>query len=478
MRVQIFLAIFVASLVSQAVNAAPPNVVIILADDLGINDLACYGRSEHNTPHLDQLAREGIRFTNAYCGLSICSASRAAIMTGKSPARLNLTTFLPGRPDAPTQQLLQVEIQPQLPLEEVTLAERFKKLGYITGLFGKWHLGNRGFQPKDQGFDESFQPPSNSAPSETEGGKSEYAITQHAIEFIDQHKSEPFFCYVAHHSPHIRLAAKPELIEKNKGKFNPVYAAMIETLDDTVGQILDTLKKNDLVENTIVVFASDNGGLHVLELNELPTHNSPFRAGKGYLYEGGLRVPLIIRWPGQIRPRVTDVPTVNCDFTPTFMELCGGTITESLDGVSIANLLLNDIEPPKRVFPFHFPHYTNQGSRPAGALRDGQWKLIEYYDDGTLELYDLSQDIGEQHDLSSQQPERTAAMRKQLADWRESVNARMNPPNPRYDRNAGERIYLHYNSSRFLPLETAVRSAPLQEDWRKLMDQAVARPKK
>lgn len=458
-----------------------PNVVFILADDLGVNDLGCYGRKEHSTPNLDRLAAGGARFTSAYAGLSICSASRAALISGKSAARVHLTTYLPGRPDAPSQKLLHPQIAPGLPESEVTLAERFKGLGYATGIFGKWHLGNNvgAMSPTVQGFDEAFLPTANSDPSETEGGKNEYAITHKAIDFLERSKEKPFFLYVAHHCPHIRLAAKPEFVAKNQGAYSPVYAGMIETLDDTVGRILDALKRNGLSERTIVVFTSDNGGLHVLEGGDVPTHNTPFRAGKGYLYEGGLRVPLIVSWPGKIPAAVIDDPTVNMDFTPTFLELCGAPAPSEpgLDGQSIAGRLRGGPAGPSRVFPFHFPHYTNQGSRPAGSLRDGDWKLINYYDDGGLELYNLASDVGERVNLAVEQPERAQAMRAALAAWRKSVDAQENTPNPAFDPALGRPIYVDFDSSAVRPSATAKATAEVFESWRKLMSQAGASPK-
>lgn len=467
-------------LIPSAQAAEHPNVVFIFADDLGINDLGCYGRSEHATPNLDALAARGARFTSAYCGMSICSASRAALMTGKSPARLHITTFLPGRPDAPSQKLLHPKIVQNLPSAEITLAERFKALGYATGLFGKWHLGDApGSKPTDQGFDEAFIPPGNSKPSATEGGKNEYAITHKAIAFIENHKDKPFFAYVAHNSPHIVLGAKPELIEKNRDAFHPTYAAMMETLDDTVGLILDAIDRNGLSENTIVVFTSDNGGLHVLEGGAVPTHSTPFRAGKGYLYEGGLRIPLIVAWPGHISAATIDAPTINEDFTQTFMELCGGPAPAEpgLEGVSIAPLLLGGSAPAPRSFAFHFPHYTNQGSRPAGSLRDGDWKLIENYEDGSLELFDLSADPGERHNLAAEQPERAKAMRAKLDAWRTASGVQLNTPNPNYDPALAAPIYRDFDASAVRPLKTAAKTAKIFREWRELMNAAVAKPK-
>src|SRR5262245_11939930 len=250
------LALLVASPVVASEPARKPNIVFILADDLGINDLSCYGRKDQATPHLDRLASQGMRFTSSYCAQPICSPSRAAILTGKTPARLHLTTFLPGRADAPSQKLLHPKINQQLPLEEKTLAELLGEAGYATGCIGKWHLGNKGFTPKEQGFDFFHAGTASTEPSETEGGKGEYDLTAHAVKFIEDNKDKPFFLYLPHNNPHIPLAAKPELVAKYKDSFNPLYAAVVHTLDDAVGKVLAKLDDLKLSDNTIVVFTS------------------------------------------------------------------------------------------------------------------------------------------------------------------------------------------------------------------------------
>lgn len=474
------LAVIGWGLISGVISAAEterPNIVLILADDLGINDLNCYGREEHVTPNLNQLAAGGIRFTCAYTAQPICSPSRSALMTGKCPARMHLTNYLPGRPDASSQKLLQPVMEGQLPLEEVTLAEVLKRHGYATGLFGKWHLGGKGFGPKEQGFDVAFQPATDSQPSETEGGKHEYAITRAAIQFIEQHKENPFFCYVPHHCPHIRLNARPELIEKHKYAFNPAYAAMIETLDDAVGLLLKKLDELDLTRKTIVIFTSDNGGLHVLESPDSPaTHNTTYRAGKGYLYEGGLREPLIVRWPGQVRAAsVSDVPVVLTDLVPTLLHAAGidpAKTVGPLDGVNILPLLKGEPLPP-RTFYWHFPHYTNQGSRPAGAIRDGDWKLIEHFEDGRLELYNLADDISETKNSTTAEPKRVIELKIKLAAWRASVGAQLPTPNPEFDAALHRRLYVDQDSSKLIPSKTAGGTATAWKDWRAAMNSAI-----
>ncbi len=453
--------------------AAPPNIVLIFADDLGVNDLGCYGRTEHETPRLDALAAQGMRFTCAYTAQPICSPSRAALMTGKCPARLHLTNFLPGRADAASQRLLQPVIEGQLPLEETTLAEWLRGAGYRTGLFGKWHLGGRGFGPGEQGFDIVATPPQDSRPGDEEGGKSEGAITKAAAEFITANRDRPFFCYVPHNNPHIPLAARPPLVDKYGKTFHPTYAAMIETLDDAVGRLVHTIDELGLADNTIVIFTSDNGGLHAPEPAGVPaTHNTPYRAGKGYLYEGGLREPLIIRWPGVIRPGSTaDTPVVLTDLVPTLLEAAGVDVAKTvgpLDGTSILGLLEGG-SLPERTLYWHFPNYTNQGGRPAGAVRQGNWKLLEYFEDGALELYDLASDSGESRNLAAERGERAGAMQRDLAAWRTRVGAQMGVPNPDFDPALHTQLYVDQDPSWITAGATAATLDPSWGEWRKRM---------
>ena len=460
-----------------------PNIIIIHADDLGVNDLGVYGRKDHRTPHLDRLAAEGMRFTSAYCAQPICSPSRAALLTGKAPARLHLTTYLPGRPDARSQKLLHPKIRQELPLEEQTLAEALRGAGYATAAIGKWHLGGKDFGPDKQGFEVVFAGRANTPPSAEEGGKGEYELTAQAEKFITDHRDRPFFLYLAHNNPHIPLAAQPDRVAKNRDAFNPVYAAVIDTLDDRVGRLLARLDGLGLRQNTIVVFTSDNGGLHVPEgRDDPPTHNTPFRAGKGFLYEGGLRVPLLIRWPDRIKAgAVAAVPVVNTDLMSTLLELAGVRPPRGLDGASYARWLTGGAKPPARPLFWHFPHYTNQGSRPGGAVRQGDWKLIEHYEDGRLELFHLGRDPGEAQDLSAREPGRTAALRKRLAVWRKSVGAQENTPNPDFDPALHRRIYLDTDVSKLTPARTAAEMTGKLAAWRQGMDsvrprRAAARP--
>jgi arylsulfatase A-like enzyme len=458
--------------------AEKPNIVIVLADDLGINDLSCYGRKDQSTPNLDRFAGEGMRFTTAYCAQPICSPSRAAILTGRAPARLHLTTFLPGRPDLPSQKLLHPKINLELPLEEQTLAELLKAQGYVSAAVGKWHLGNKGFLPQDQGFDFVHAGKANTPPSATEGGKGEYDLTAKAIEFIEANREKPFFLYLAHNAPHIPLAAKSELVEKYRASFNPVYAGIIQTIDDTFGLLVAKLAELKLSEKTIVIFSSDNGGLHVPELHEDPaTHNTPYRAGKGFLYEGGLHEPLIVRWPGHIKAGVLNETPVSLGaFVPTLLDLIGAPKPDNLDYVSFAPLLLGAGSPDSRPFFWHFPHYTNQGSRPAGAMRDGNWKLIEQYENGSAELYDLAADPGETNNLLMKEPARVAEMRGKLAAWRIAVGAQENTANPAFDPALAKPLYVDRDISQVKPAATAAAMTPALTPWRAAMDGARKAP--
>jgi arylsulfatase A len=458
-----------------AVDAdAKPNIVVIFADDLGINDLSCYGRQDQPTPNLDRLAGEGIRFTSAYCAQPICSPSRAALMTGKHPARLHITTFLPGRANAKSQKLLHPQIAMQLPLAEKTLAEQLKEHGYATACIGKWHLGGADFGPEKQGFDVVYAGRASTPPSGTEGGKGEYDLTARAEKFIDDNQARPFFLYLPHNTPHIPLAAKAELVEKHKEAFNPVYAAMMETMDDCVGRILKKLDEHQLSGRTIVLFTSDNGGLHIHEFADSPaTHNTPYRGGKGFLYEGGLRVPAIIRWPGQIKPTVVDWPLVNTDWMPTLLALAGLPVPEGLDGVNLADELKGAAAPASRKFFWHFPHYNNQGGRPAGAVRDGDWKFIVHYDTGVVEIYNLKDDLGETKNLAPSEIQRWTEMDTLHRAWRKEIGAQENEINPDFDSTLFKRLYEDFDPSRPPLAKTAAAMEEQMKSWRQLMNEVV-----
>jgi arylsulfatase A-like enzyme len=470
-------ALGLALMVAVTQAASRPNIVFILADDLGINDLHCYGRLDHHTPNLDRLAQQGLRFTSAYCAQPICSPSRAAILTGKTPARLHLTTYLPGRPDTASQKLLHPEIALQVPLQEKVISEYFKEAGYVSAAIGKWHVGGQGFGPLEQGFDFYHPGQANTKPSATEGGKGEYDLTAAAEKFIETNRDRPFLVYLAHNTPHIAYDAQPSRIAHNSGAFEPVYAGVIETLDDTVGRLLAKLEALQLAEKTIVIFTSDNGGLHVPEgTHPRITHNTPYRAGKGFVYEGGLRIPLIVRWPGHIAAGVViDAPVVNTDWLPTLLELAGRPVPSDLDGASFAGVLRGRGGVRQRPLFWHFPHYTNQGSRPGGAMRDGRWMFVEYYDEDTAELYDLLTDRGQANDLAAQRPERVARMRSALTAWRRSVNAQENRPNPNFNAAKYCELYIEVDPSRFDPAQANPDQWNQMWQWRKAMNAAVAR---
>jgi arylsulfatase A len=466
---------FLCTMAAAAAAESRPNIVFILADDLGINDLACYGRAEHRTPNLDRLAAQGVRFTSAYCAQPICSPSRAAILTGRAPARLHLTTYLPGRPDCPSQKLLHPVMRQQLPVAEKTLAEHLKEAGYATACIGKWHLGGKGFLPTDQGFDVYRPGKAVTRPSDSEGGKGEYELTRWAEEFMEANRERPFFLYLAHDSPHIPYSAKTNLVARNAGAFNPVYAALIETLDDSVGRLLAKLDALGLATNTMVIFTSDNGGLHVPEgPHPTITHNAPFRAGKGYLYEGGLRIPILARWPGRIPAgRVIDAPVINTDWLPTLLDCAGLPRPGNIDGASVRDVLLGKGRGGSQRLLWHFPHYTNQGSQPAGAVREGDWKLIEHYEDGRLELFNLAQDIGETNNLAAKEPRRAARMARSLASWRRTLAAQTNAPNPDFQVAAHRALYMDFEPSKFNPAAADDAGLARVREWRKVMNAVV-----
>jgi arylsulfatase A-like enzyme len=435
------------------------NVIVILMDDLGGRDLGCYGSTYHRTPHLDRLAAAGMKFTDAYAACPVCSPTRAALLTGRYPARFNLTDFLPGRPDRPDQKLLRPVINQHLPLEEVTLAKVLQAAGYATGHVGKWHFGGKGFEPQKRGFDvsvagdESGSPRSYFAPFKSKDGRfmpgleqapeGEYLtdrLTAEAERFIEQNRDRPFFLYLAHYAVHIPLRARPEIIARYKAggpagtQNNPTYAAMIESMDESVGRIVAKLDGLKLSDRTAVLFTSDNGGLSVLEGPNTPsTVNSPFREGKGYLYEGGTRVPLLVKWPGVTKAgTVSGTPACSIDFFPTILDLCGVKDDTKVDGVSLRPVLRGEGDLAPRALYWHYPHYCNQGARPGGSVREGDYKLIEFFEDGRRELYNVKKDVGETHNLIEEKPEKAKELADKLAGWRKEVGARMMRPNPDY----------------------------------------------
>jgi arylsulfatase A len=436
-----------------------PNIVFILADDLGWKDLACYGNPFNETPNLDKLAKSGIMFTQAYAACPVCSPTRASIMTGKYPARLQLTNFIAGNRTDPQSPVLPANWKPYLEAGEITIAELLKQKGYATGMVGKWHLGNQdSIAPWNQGFDYSRMIGKNgldyynysiyidSYQKEFTDHGTEYMtdkLTEYGVDFIKQSAKKPFFLYIAYSAPHVLLVPRADKLRKyflkygqSEEKYNPNYAAMVESMDDGVGAIVRTLKDEGLLENTLIIFTSDNGGLGLDELGPTPTSNAPLRKWKGHIYEGGTRVPAIVSWAGKIAPgKVSDQYFSSIDYLPTLCEMTGiSTLPRNIDGQSILPLILHPevVADQKRPLFWHYPHFSNQLGRPAGAIRVGDFKLVELYETRTLELYNLKDDISESKDLSKTMKQKTEELYRLLAEWRKRMNAQMPVPNPNY----------------------------------------------
>jgi arylsulfatase A-like enzyme len=430
--------------------ASKPNIIFILTDDLGWTDGGVFGSTFYETPNIDRLAAQGMRFTDSYSACTVCSPSRAAILTGQYPARLHLTDYIPGK--VPTKAKLSVpDWTMHLPLEVPNLAKALKSAGYATANIGKWHLGEAAFWPENQGFDlniagyDKGKPPSYFSPYKiptlTEGPNGEFLsdrLTSEAIKFVEQNKDRPFFIYLPHYAVHHPVTAKPEVIAKYNSKVDPKaphkrpeYAGLIESVDDSVGRLLAKLEELKLSENTIVIFTSDNGGLASI------TTNLSLRAGKGTAYEGGVRVPLIIKWPGITKPgSVCHTPVIGVDFYPTLLAMAAVPMPSGVvDGENIGPLLRQSGSMKRDAIYWHYPHYHTVGATPYGAIREGDFRLVEFYEDNHVELYNLKDDIGETKDLAATLPEKAAALRQKLHDWRQSVDAQMPTPNPNYDPN-------------------------------------------
>ncbi len=496
-----------------------PNVLFILVDDLGWSDIGCYGSSFYNTPNIDKLAEESVKFTQAYAACSVCSPTRASIITGKYPARLHLTDWLPGRKNYPFQELENAEINQHLPYDITTLPEVMKENGYQTAIFGKWHLGEDSASTHRQGFDLHIPQWNKGWPNGTyfapyhmkgleDAPKGEYLtdrLTDETIKYIDKNKDKPFFIYLAHFAVHDPIMGRPDLVEKYQEKLeseppskgapfilegnpdspsplsrgeldrmigedafkgysllpdrtvkikqnqdNVEFAAMVESVDESVGRIRAELKRLGLEDNTILIFFSDNGGMSAANfgnpkrkiaktrLNKaFSTSNLPLRGGKGWFYEGGIREPLLIKWPksGQTGT-VCDVPVISVDFFPTILEMVGIKFDPAkyvLDGESLVPFVQGEKTAEDRPLFWHFPHYSNHGQQsPCGAVRLGDYKLIEYFENNTVQLFDLKNDPQEQHDLSGTNPGKVDELRKILHQWRKDVNAQMMPENPEY----------------------------------------------
>jgi len=462
----------------------PPNIILILADDLGWSDLNCYGSEFHETPNLDSLAVGGVKFLDAYAACTVCSPTRAAAMTGKYPARLHLTTYIPGlhrNGPPPTARLARPEWTQRLEHRQVTIAEVLNDAGYRTAHVGKWHLTPRpnpresgpeaekafeDYSPLTHGFRKmvgadvfgKYHHPYNNTPrgvAFAAGGEpGEYKtdrLAAEAVKIIRAWKNESFFLYLPFYSVHTPIEGREDLVAHYKKKLedtplpedaphrNPVYAAMVHSLDEAVGRVLTTVEELGLRENTIVIFTSDNGGLsHKGAVETGITRNDPLRRGKGSAYEGGTRVPLIVRWPG-VTPagHICLEPVSTIDFYPTILDIVDvfgdAAHNAKVDGLSLVPLF----EDPSASLPrddlfWHHPHYHPGGDSPYSAIRSGDWKLIEFHEDMNVELYNLRDDLAESNDLAESDPERAATLTKKLHAWREKVDAQMPTPNPDY----------------------------------------------
>ena len=441
-----------------------PNFVFILVDDLGFMDIGpnnpdCF----YETPNLDRLASQGVRFTDGYAANPVCSPTRYSIMTGKYPTRVGATNFFAGKRE---EKFKPAPLHADMPVSEVTLGEALKSAGYRTAFLGKWHLGpTEEFWPEAQGFDINVGGCSRGMPSSffspyknprlEDGPEGEYLterLTTESLKILDKFKDDPFLLYLAFYTVHIPLQAPEEMVEKYRKKAealegdefaeeeqvwptddprqvriqqkHPTYAAMVECMDAQVGRVLDKLEELGLEDNTVVCFMSDNGGLSTAE--GLPTSNLPLRAGKGWLYEGGIREPYIIKWPGVAQPGTTcGEPVISTDFYPTFLDIAGlpPRPEQNLDGKSLVPLLKQEGSIDRDAIFWHYPHYSNQGGFPGGAVRQGDFKLLERFEDGKVQLYNLAEDIGEQNDLAESMPDKVTELRKLLHDWYKSVDA-------------------------------------------------------
>jgi arylsulfatase A len=490
LRILIVHGLLLAACCVSTFAANHTNVVLILADDLGWTDLACYGSKLYETPNIDRLARDGVKFTQHYSACTVCSPSRAALLTGKYPARLHITDWIPGMPPE-NPKLLVPDWTKYLPLEEFSLARAFKSAGYATASIGKWHLGGEPYYPDKHGFDlnlagtdapqtRSYFAPYNIA-TLPDGPDGEYLtdrLGSEAMKYLEQNQNKSFFLYLPHFAVHLPVQGKKDLVRKYQAKIqtlalapdssnrnarsssgqsvsgspsprgegrrerelgplslsqtNAGYAAMTESLDDAVGQVRRKLEELKLADHTIVIFASDNGG-------RVPTtSNLPLRVGKGSCYEGGTRVPLIIYWPGVTKPNtICETPVMGIDLYPTVLEMVGPQPNiKNMDGVSLVPLLRRTGELKRDELFWHYPHYQHYqlgGTTPYGAIRKGDFKLIEFFDDMRVELYNLKDDIGEQHNLAAQMPEKVEQLRQRLHAWRQEVGAQMPTRNPNYD---------------------------------------------
>ena len=468
------LSIFITA-VPTLIDAKQTNFLFFLVDDMGWADIGANGSKFHETPNIDRLAKSGMRFTQGYAAGSVCSPTRASIMTGRHPVRVDITDWIPGQSNRKTNPLLHPDDLSHLPLAEVTIAEALKEHGYQTFFAGKWHLGNKGQWPTDQGFDINigghhrgsppggyYSPWSNPALKAKQPG--EYLterLTDESVKFLEERdKTSPFLLYLSYYNIHTPIQAYKKHIDHYKAKAakafqdvtptepehdginrtrqdNPALASMVAAVDDSVGVLLDKLTELKLDKNTVVIFFSDNGGLSTLG-RPGPGCNLPLRAGKGWLYEGGVREPTIIRAPDVTQPNsVSHKPMVSMDFFPTMLDLAGLPLQPKLhvDGQSLLPHLKGD-DSGQRTFYWHYPHYHGSTWKPGASIRDGDWKLIEFYHYKNFELYNLADDPGERQNLAKAKPTKAKLLRAKLLAWQKQMQAKMPVPNPDYDPNA------------------------------------------
>ncbi len=493
--------VFVGFAVAEAKR---PNVVLILVDDMGLHDLSIENSTFYQSPNIDKLARGGMRFTQGYATCRVCSPSRASIQLGKFTARHGVTNWIGARSGMEWKRedsLLPAEYLHELPHQDVTLAEAMREAGYRTFFAGKWHLGGEGSLPDDHGFEINvgghhrgsppggfFSPYKNPEMKDGPPGESlTLRLADETAGFIKTHRDQPFFAMLSFYSVHAPVQTTRELWSKYRAtaptlpaggsrfkidrtlpvrqvQDHPVYAGMVEVTDSAVGRVLDALDETGLTESTIVIFTSDNGG--VSSGDAYATSNLPLRGGKGRQWEGGIREPYYIRYPAITNAGSTcDVPVTGADFYPTILDLCGlpARTDQHVDGVSLVPLLEGKTIEPRPLY-WHYPHYDNQGGEPSSLFRDGDWKLIHYYEDGRDELYDLSVDPSEESDLSRTHPARTKRMRTQLQSWLQSVGAKLPQPDPRYDPEKTEAKFRRIQTELKERLEQT-HAAMLDPDW-------------
>ena len=448
----------------HSIHLNNPNIVLIVIDDLGWKDLGCYGSTFYETPNIDLLAAEGMRFTKAYSACPVCSPTRAALLTGKNPVKLRFTGHITAinRHRYPEHsRIIPPNDRMYIALEEITLAEALKPAGYATISIGKWHVGNEEkYYPTRQGFDINIagykhgSPPAYfypykdpnkewnpEIPTLKRGREGEYLtdrLTDEAIQFIEDSKDKPFFLYLPYYAVHTPLQAPEDLIQKYKKKLtvdfsqkNAIYAAMIERMDFNIGRILAKIKGLTLDKNTLIIVTSDNGGLASV------TNNAPLKKGKGWLYEGGIRIPLIVRWPGYVKPAsICEIPTITHDLYPTITEIVAGAQGgDDIDGKSLLPLLKGEKIIWDRELCWYYPHYSPQAQQPSAAIRDGDYKLIHFYDPERLELYNLTNDLSEQNNLVEKRPELKEELLQNLRNWLKSNDPIMHTMNPDYKEN-------------------------------------------